>query len=93
MDQDFQISVLWQKVDFARSANPTIVCNAITDINSVLAMLSINDDDLLEPLDTAFEVADMALGFGETKLEGTYAHQVRNLIDEFAQRLEKRIAT
>jgi len=86
MDREFQITTLWQKLDFARSANPTNVCNGITDMKSVLRLLNADSSDLIDPLDTAFEVADVALGFGEIKLEGPYANQVRNLLDDFEKR-------
>ena len=91
MDRAFQVSTLWQKVRLTRSANPTIVCNGISDIESILVLLSIDDDDLLEPLHTAFDVADVALGFGETQLEGPHAMQVQNLLDDFTNKLKRRI--
>jgi hypothetical protein len=88
MDREFQISTLWQKLEYAKSDNPSKVCNGINDIRAVLSILNIDDAEIVDPLDTAFEVADVALGFGDDRLEGTYANQVRNLLDEFTLKIK-----
>ena len=88
MDRQFQISTLWQKLEYAKSDNPDKVCKGISDIRAVLSVLNIDDAEIIDPLETAFEVADVALGFGEDRLEGFYANQVRSLLDEFTLKVK-----
>lgn len=88
MDRAFQLSVLQKKIAYAKSTDPNQVCKGINDIMSILTLLAIDDANLLEPLETAFEIADVALGIGELQLSSMYARQVENLIDDFADKVK-----
>ena len=91
MDRDFHLSVLRQKVDRAKSNDPRQVFDSIDDIRTVLALIEAEDEYSLDTLEGGFEVADVALGLGDERLESAYAQQVLKLIDDFAGRAEGRL--
>lgn len=86
MDRSFQLEIIRQKIEYAKSTDANLVCNSINDIFAVLKILGVKDVSLINPLETAYEIADVSLGLGEEQLIGMYANQVLNLLEEFSDK-------
>ena len=88
MDTSFHFAAIYQKVEVAKSTNATLVCDSISSILRILDMLGIDDDSVIAPLETAYDIADVSLGLGEELLNRMLANQITHLLEDFSSKLK-----